>query len=104
MSNLRGRGKRIESGFGKLTEQEERGRLESEELRRQIEAGRARAGYQAWWRPASWSVRTTCAPKKIDVREEILKGRFHAEALRQAWDDAGRPEDWSRRGPWPENE
>ena len=103
MSKLRGRIKQMESGFKKLTEREQCSRLESDELRRQIEAGHARAGNPPWWRPSPWSIGTTSTPpKKIDFREEILKGRFHAEALREAWEDAGRPKDWSSRGPWPE--
>ena len=104
MSKLRGRIKQLESGFKKLTEWEQHGRLESDELRRQIEAGRARAGYPPWWRPSPWSTRANSPTEKIDVREEILKGRFHAQELRQAWEDAGKPEDWSSRGPWPEKE
>lgn len=102
MSKLRGRIKQMEGGFKKLTEREQRGRLESDELRRQIEAGRARAGYPPWWRPYPSSSGSISRPKQIDYREEILKGRYRAEELRQAWEDAGKPDDWSSRGPWPE--
>ena len=102
MSRLKGRVRQLEKGLRGVAERNDEERRKAEETLRQIEAGRARAGCPPWWRPYPSSSGFISRPKQIDYREEILKGRYRAEELRQAWEDAGKPEDWSSRGPWPE--
>lgn len=104
MKNLTGRIQSLERRLCKSKEQIRKDQASSKELRRQIEAGRERAGYRPWWRPYPQSRSPAPPPGPINFREEILKGRFRAQELEAAWEEAGRPDDWSSRGPWPESD